>query len=105
MKRKESLLKLGVIEALPNITINIYTNLYYNRFYARVIEFDNGIGHFKEIKTSSWRRFVKELQKEISGLSIIKSEKVSWFDSLVMWLCKNKNSEGKTLHEYILSFD
>jgi hypothetical protein len=93
--KRDNLLWIGTLEALPNIKIYLYTTSKFGLYMAKFYEHDNP-NPYKEIKTRSWKRFMEMLQKELVSYVIIDSSKNLWVDR---WLWTNK-----PLHEYILNY-
>ncbi len=91
--RYKNKLWIGTIKAYSDIEIWLYTNLNCSVYFA-VIEKKGKV--LREVKTKSWRRFIKELKKEINELNVYDSTKNLWVDR---WLWTNK-----PLHQYILDY-
>ncbi len=93
--KKRSFLWIGTLDVLPNVKVFLYTTPKKGLFVARFYENDNP-NPYKEIKTRSWDKFVKTLQKELVSYVVVGSCKNLWVDR---WLWTNK-----PLHEYILNY-
>jgi len=98
MKRKvrTGLIWMGSIKALPSINIDLYTNPSYTVYRAWITEYSNGRGSFREIKSRSWKKFIKTLQKELASLSVYDVSTALWFGRYA-WTQKN-------IYEYIMDY-